>query len=719
MIWCREIKACFKTNSVMPLAKAPRIGGWRMPEWTPPPMSPQNAAIIDNRFYLDCETACELDLSRVGLDAYLSHPSARILCVAVAVNAEPATVWHPGEPVPDAMVQSLQDPACEIIIHNAQFDLAVARRILTSRHGWPLLSGYPVRDTMSEALALGLPAGLALLGQVLGLTFQKDAEGYALMRRVTRPLKARKGDTAVSWNEDPDDLRRLDSYAARDVETLRELAYRLPRLPPQEHRFWKTDSAVNERGIAIDLDLARGMVAINGQYQRELNQEISDWTGGAVTATTQVPRIIKWAAERGVAIGSLNKKSLAASLLGDLPADVRRVLELRRCGSLSSLAKPARVITACGADGRLRYSFKFFGSHTGRYTATGPQVQNFPKINVADLRGHDGVVQPDAEAVVTSAVATLRTGRLDLARRMFADVPAAMRACLRPLLVAGSGCELLGGDFSQIEPRLLAWISNETWRLQAYAAGVDLYVELATEIFDATVPKQQQRDASKTCELAFSYGGRINAFRQFLKPGMPTFTDEQIEEIHRHWKRKNPAIVRLWGRLWQAAWRTMRLKLDGVLVPVNDKVGFIRRGDALCLILPSGREVVYPQCRIAERPQGEQDCRARRSPQLVLTYKEASRKAFTEYRGGAGLWFGSLTENLIQACARDVLLESIERLTQHGFSVVFHCHDEVVVEVNSGSDRLVEFEQLMSTAPSWAEGLPLAVKCWRGPRYSK
>jgi DNA polymerase len=674
-----------------------------------------NWSIAVNRFGRDAETRSELNLAEVGPDVYMRHPSTTVLCVATFWNDEAIEIWVPGMPIPPAANKAHQDPTCQVLSHNDRFESLVEQVILSPRFGWPTTPKRQHRCTLTEALALSLPASLDLLAEVLKLKHRKDRDGHALMMRMSRPLSRRRSDTAVHWNEDADDLQRLCRYAAIDAEVLRELAERLT--PLSELPLWLLDAEINERGVHVDLDLVRAMAAVAQEASLELDAELADRTDGQVLRTTQFARQKTWVAARGVAAASLAKDALAELLQADLPPGVHRVLQLRQLGSLTSLAKLERLLASVSADGRLRHSYQFHAASTGRWGGSNVQTQNLPRPTPSDLREHGKSIAAEVDDdMIESAVTLLGTGQLSGVRDRYVDPLSTIRSTLRALFIAGPGNTLLGGDFSAIEARTLAWFAGEEWKLAAFRAKEDIYRVLGAKMSGLLVGEVSKsspaRGSGKVGELAFGFGGSVGAWRRFQLPSMQDYTDEQVIQFRDSWRKKNPAIVKLWGTIDRAARRALLERNAGIPMPVARGAAFVKRGPDLKLILPSGRELSYPQARlIADR---------NRRGKVVVTFKDTSKKGrFEDVRGGDGAWFGLLTENLVSATARDLLAAAMIRLDAAGFPIVMHTHDEVVVELPATTNRLDEFEKVMSEVPPWADGLPIAVDVWSGLRYRK
>jgi DNA polymerase len=329
---------------------------------------------------VDIETRSFADLKKVGAWRYAADPSTGIWCVGYAVNDEPVQLWKPGEPVPAALIVAVNDPNTVWIAHNAAFERAIFQHILVPRHGWPNIPLECWRCTMAASLALALPASLDKAAQVLRLPQQKANKD--IVHRMAKPRQPRGDEDpkGIYWFDDPERLEALCVYCKQDVATERELWRRLSPLSAAEQELWQLDQIINERGYYADGVLAEKAIAIATATYNAVQDEIKQITGGAIETTNQVEKLIAWLAAHGCEVKDLQKGTLAHALRRKgLAPEVRRVIELRRQAAHASANKFQALLNWRCVDGRIRGSFKYCGAATGRWSAGGPQPQNFKR----------------------------------------------------------------------------------------------------------------------------------------------------------------------------------------------------------------------------------------------------------------------------------------------------------------------------------------------------
>ena len=399
----------------------------------------------------------------------------------------------------------------------------------------------------------------------------------------------------------------------------------------------------------------------------------------------------------------LDKKTIEKLLLDAelLPPPVRRVLELRQGGAQAAVKKIDALLARAGDDDRIRGAFRYHGAATGRWAGQGYQPQNLKRLTVKDEE-------------LDAAIAAVATGDYEHVRARYERPLAIVGECSRPTICAAPGHVLIGGDFSAIESRVLAWVAGEEWKLESYRRFDEThdprdepYCITACKIFrvpDGSFTKESpERGVGKICDLAFGYMGALGAWRKF-EPDK--FTDEEVEKFKAEWRAAHPKIVELWHALDRAAWTAVRER--GRVVRCGC-VAFKCTGAFLQLKLPSGRKISYPNPRIKVVSPREQ----------VVVFSDNAAGQFTDCRHGHGAYGGTWTENIVSGISRDLLVEAMQRIEAAGYPIVLHCHDEIVAEVPEGSANTEEFTRLMTQVPSWASGLPIAAGVWSGPRYCK
>jgi DNA polymerase len=644
-----------------------------------------------------------VSLKKVGAYNYAASSTTEFRVAAFAVDDKPVQLWLPGNPVPAEYFEARHNPAWQVDAHNDPFESIVEERILAPQFGFPLVPLERHRCTQAMALAAGLPAGLGNLADALELANRKDKNGERLMHQMSKPRKPRKGEdpNGIYWFEDDERMQRLYTYCRQDVEVLREAYYTLPQLTPSEQALWTLSCTINRRGFCVDRSFAEAARRIAQAAAPEIDAELAELTGGAVTGINQIARLRSWLTAQGCISKSLDKKALE-KLLRDpdlLPASVQRVLELRAGGAQAATKKFDALLLRAGPDNRIRGTFKFHGAGTGRWSGEGFQAQNLKRPVTKDL---------------AAAAAAISTGDYEHVKKLYQRPLAVVGDCSRMMVVAASGYRLIGSDFGAIESRVSAWVAGEVWKLDSYRRydatqdpRDEPYCVTACKIFrvpDGTYTKESsQRSVGKVCDLAFTYQGSREAWRKF-EPDR--FSDPEIEQFKTEWRAAHPAIVNFWYAADRAAQQAVRE--PGRVVRCGP-VAFRNNGAFLQLKLPSGRKISYPRPSISTNKYGSE---------CVLFFDNAAGQ-FAPYHHGAGAFGGTWTENVVSGIARDLLTEAMLRVEAAGYRIVLHVHDELVCEVPQDFGSEEELVRLMTRKPAWALDLPIAASAWSGPRYMK
>jgi DNA polymerase len=462
----------------------------------------------------DYEVRSTLSLQKAGAWKFAAADQTEVLCCAYALNDGPVQLWLPGDPVPAEFLEAAHDPAWLVCAHNAQFELAIEHLIMRRRHGWPKIPLRQQRCTMAAALALALPPRLELVAQALELAHQKDQSGQRLMLMMSKPRRPRKDEDPEGcyWFDDEDRRQRLYEYCRRDVEIERELYQQLRPLPSEEQQLWLLDLRINARGFYIDRDLAAAARAVAQAATPKLNAELAQLTGGAVTGINQIARLKLWLTQQGCIADGLDKTRIENLLAVDnLAPAVRRALELRQSGAQAAAKKIDALLVRCDRDGRIRGALRYHGASTGRWAGNGVQPQNFKRPQIEN---------------VDAAVAAIATGDYAHVCSLYPRPLAVIGDISRSMICAAPGHQLIGADFSSIESRVLAWVSDEEWKVDCYRRfdatqdpRDEPYCITACKIFrvpDGTFNAESpERKVGKICDLAFGYQGGLNAWRKF------------------------------------------------------------------------------------------------------------------------------------------------------------------------------------------------------------
>ena len=478
-----------------------------------------------------------------------------------------------------------------------------------------------------------MPAKLGRLADVLELANRKDAAGEKLMLQMARPRKRRKDEIAegLLYFDDPERRARLGKYCCQDMEVEREIYNVLRALSASEHALRVLSSRINDRGFHVDRNFAEAARRIAQAAAPEINAELAEITGGDVTSIAQIAKLQIWLQQQGCTAKKLDKKAIEKLLLDAelLPPPVRRVLELRQGGAQAAVKKIDALLARAGDGDRIRGAFRYHGAATGRWAGQGYQPQNLKRLTVKD-EGLD------------AAIAAVATGDYEHVRARYERPLAIVGECSRPTICAASGHALIGGDFSSVESRALAWTAREEWKLESYRRFDEThdprdepYCITACKIFrvpDGSFMKESpERGVGKICDLAFGYMGALGAWRKFEPE---KFTDEEVEKFKSEWRAAHPKIVELWHALDRAAWTAVRER--GRVVQCGC-VAFKCSGAFLFLRLPSGRKSSYPNPRIKMISPREQ----------VVIFSDNDAGQFTDCRHGHGAYGGTWTENVV------------------------------------------------------------------------
>lgn len=648
---------------------------------------------------LDIETYSEVDIKTCGSFRYIDDDSFELLLLAYGFDDDPITVIDVigGEEIPEEFTEALYSP--DVI--KTGWNNAFERYAL-----WKSLGRYcppeQWEDTMVLAATCGLPLSLDGAGKALGLGEDKakDKDGKALIKYFCTPCKATKTNGMRTRNlpeHDPDAWARFKSYNAQDVVSERYIRNLLLRWRPDEteHRFWCLDARINERGMRADLQLARNAVDIDAMYKAEL-------TGRAVAITgldnpKSVAQVKSWLMEQeGIDVPSLNKK-VVADVVSRLSTDAARsFMALRTELAKTSTSKYEAVLRSACKDEHVRGCFQFYGANrTGRFAGRLVQLQNLPQNHMEDL---------------AEARSLVRAGEYETVKLLYDNVAGTLSELIRTVLLPEPDSRFIVCDYSAIEARVIAWIAGEDWRLDVFRNGGDIYCASASQMFKVPVEKHGQnahlRQKGKVAELALGYGGGINALKAFGADKLGMTDDEMVQTVDL-WRASSPRIVELWASLENAAKKCITRKTTAV-----STLGHIRfdwEQGVMWMTLPSGRRIAYFGAAYEQ---------SRWKNGKAVSYMGVNQQ--TKKWERVETWGGKLTENLVQATARDCLRDAMLGLEDAGFDIRAHVHDEVIITEPLNSGRgLDDVAAIMGRDLPWAPGLPLRGDGYETPFYKK
>lgn len=639
---------------------------------------------------IDIETYSDIDLTKCGVYAYSDSPNFEILLFAYAFDDEETQVVDLacGEHLPERVLSALEDPAVTKTAFNAAFERTCLSKFLGHRlspEGW--------QCTAVQSAMLALPLSLDGVGEVLDIERKKLKEGADLLRFFSMPCKATKangGRTRNRPSDAPEKWEKFKEYCIRDVDAEREIRQKLRKfpIPPSEMELYRLDQEINDRGIKVDRELVSQAVQCDNEFREHTTARAYELTG--LENPNSIPQVKDWLADRGVVVESLDKKAIR-HLLTDADGEVLEVLKLRLLMAKTSVKKYEAIQRSVCRDGRVHGLLQFYGANrTGRWAGRLVQVQNLPQNHIPDL------------ALARSLV---KRGEFEQVDMLYDSTPGVLSELIRTAFVPKRGSRFIVADFSAIEARVLAWLSGEEWRLDTFSQGGDIYCASASKMFGVPVVKHgingELRQKGKIAELALGYGGSVGALTSMGALDMGLAEDE-LQPLVTQWRTANPHITKYWWDIDAAAVKAVR---ERVSVRVGS-VCFSVRSGILFVTLPSGRNLAYVKPRL-EKNRFDRDS---------LTYEgigESKKWLRIETYGP------KLTENIVQATARDLLALAMLRLRDAGFQIVMHIHDEAVVEVPIGQSSVDEVCGIMSQAPEWATGLPLRADGYECEFYKK
>lgn len=632
---------------------------------------------------IDIETYSDIDINKAGVYRYVDTDAFKILLFAYSVDGGPVQLIDltRGDSIPKEIVKALSDKSVTKWAYNANFERVALSRFLGMPTG-QYLDPEGWKCSMVWAATLGLPMGLAKVGEVLSLDKQKMSEGRGLIYKFCKPDK--KTGHRVMPEEFPEDWETFRRYNIRDVETEMGIQKMISPFPCSDElwqEYW-TDQRINDRGVEVDLTLAKNAVAMDAEISKNLMEKMRSLTG--IDNPRSTSQLDMWLREHGCDMVSLGKKDVAQVIEETDDPLIRKVLSLRLLISKSSVKKYTKMLDATCSDGRARGMFQFYGAmRTGRFAGRLLQLQNLPQNHIENI-----------ELVRELA----RRGDLDTLSVMFDSVPDILSQLIRTAFVAREGSRFIVADFSAIEARVIAWLAGEEWRMKAFAEGKDIYCASASAMFGVPVVKHgvngELRQKGKVAELACGYGGSVGALKAFGADKMG-LTETEMQSIVDNWRASSPRIVQLWWDVDRAIKQTLE---DGTTHRTHGLMFSLQKG-ILFIRLPSGRSLAYVKPRLIDGK---------------ITYEGVSSN-----KGWARLesYGPKFVENCVQGISRDLLLNAMKQVGPEA-RICMHIHDELVIEADS-SVKLDDICKKMAQVPEWAEGLLLRADGYETKFYLK
>ncbi|HFQ8209639.1 TPA: DNA polymerase [Clostridioides difficile] len=646
---------------------------------------------------IDIETYSDLDIKKVGVYRYVDSANFEILLFAYAFDNEEVKVIDlvNDEDLPKEVIEALNDNKVIKSAFNANFERTAISKFLNIN-----LKPNEWSCTMIKALTLGLPGSLDSVSKALKFNEdkQKIKEGKALIQYFCKPCKATKVNKGRTRNlpiHDMEKWNKFKEYCKQDVVVEREIRNKLSKYKTtkREIKLWYLDQRINDTGIKVDTELIENAIECDKRYTEKLTKEAIKITG--LNNPNSPAQLKKWLSDKvGFEITSLTKESIPEILKQVDDENVVRILELRKLMSKTSIKKYEAMKLAKGNDNRVRGLLQFYGANrTGRWAGRLVQVQNLPQNHIEDL---------------DLARNLLKEGDFDLIELLYDSVPDVLSQLIRTAFIPSEGHRFIVSDFSAIEARVIAWLAGEKWRLDVFNSHGKIYEASASQMFKIPIENikkgSELRQKGKLAELSNGYGGSVGALISMgaIKMGLK---EEELQPIVTAWRNANPNITKFWWDVDKAAKKAIK---DRTIVEIQHGIKFIYNPGVLFIELPSSRRLSYLRPKIEPHTTFSGD---------KITY-EGMEQTSKQWKR-IDTYGPKLVENIVQATARDCLREAMFNITDAGYSIVMHVHDELVLDVDKKFGSLEEVNSIMGKEISWAKGLPLKADGYECDYYKK
>ena len=654
---------------------------------------------------IDLETYSSVPIAKAGAQKYIASPDFEILLFAYSLDGSPVVCvdFAQGEMLPQEIANALTSPDYIKHAYNAPFE-------------WGCLSKYVGRQlppeqwrcTMFHGLYAGYTAGLEATGRALGLAEDKRKlnTGKALIRYFCVPCAPSKANGMRTRNyphHNPERWQLFKEYCCQDVVTEMEIERRLSAIPVPDfvQKEWETDLIINSRGVAVDMEMVEGALELGATVRNSLMAEAMEISG--LNNPNSVKQLAAWLEEEtGEEVAALRKDTVAKMLArDDNSPQVQRMLEIRQELGKTSTKKYDAIEVAVCPDGRVRGLLQFYGANrTGRWAGRLVQVQNLPRTYTEPLE---------------LARELVKGRNLNALKAIYGSIPDTLSQLIRTAFIAPPGHILIDADFSAIEARVISWLAGEEWRLEVFRTHGKIYEASASQMFGVPLelikkgnPEYALRQKGKVAELALGYQGSTGALINMgaLDMGIP---EEDLPDIVTRWRDANRRIRDLWYKMDAAA---VQIITQGGAVGVNNVViarefNYEQGTDCMTITLPSGRKLYYIEPQIGQNQWG--------NPSISYMGMDQTTKKWKRIE----TYGGKLVENCVQAIARDCLAQAIEHLEAAGLPVIFHIHDEVVIDCNPDAATLEDVVKIIAKPIPWAPDLPLGADGWVGQFFKK
>jgi DNA polymerase len=645
---------------------------------------------------IDIETFSGSKLTDCGVYRYCEDPDFTILLIGYSVDGGEVSVIDLTDPDNgnqenlEEFKRMLFNPDIVKTAYNANFE-----RTCLGHYFGQYCKPEEWDDTMIRAAYLGFPRSLDAVGSAVGLPEDKKKlkTGKDLIRYFCQPCRKTKsngGRTRNTRETDPEKWNLFIEYNRRDVETEQAIRQKLSycKIPVEEHELWCLDQHINDRGVRLDMQMANTIVRKDDEYQKMIRQKAKDLTGLANPKSNV--QLMGWIRDKGFPAESLDKQHVADYLQECRDPEILEALRLKQKMSKTSTSKYKKMQVMACSDDRARGCFQFYGARSGRWAGRGLQLQNLPQNHIPDL---------------DNARELAKAGDTELIDMEYGSVPDVYSQLVRTTFIPSEGNTFVVSDFSAIEARVLAWLAGEEWVLQAFRDGKDIYCATASQMFGVPVVKHgingELRQKGKVATLACGYRGGIGAFRKMGgdRLGM---SEEEMQDTVNIWRSTHPKTVKLWKNVMAAAVKAIQTNRSQTIPLANGKSSLRFDYKAvdkdisfLSIKLPSGRRLFYVDPRVEDSSKGRQ-----------IIFK--GQNQMTRKWEDVEIYDGKVIENITQAFARDCLGVTMQRVTDAGYQIVMHVHDEMIIDCpREDTDALEKVNTIMAEPIPWAPGLPL------------
>lgn len=648
------------------------------------------------RLGIDLETFSSVDITTAGAYAYVNSPDFEILLFGYAFNDDPVQVVSlvEREELPADVLQALFSPDTLKTAYNANFEMTC----LAKYFGRPMaLNQWACTSVL--ALTLGLPGYLDGVTKALGFPEEKQKmlDGKRLITYFCKPCNPSKindGRTRNLPEHDAEKWERFKEYNAQDVVVEREVLKKCEKYRPNatEYALWQFDQKMNNAGVLLDIPFIENAIKLDGIAKEKATEELKTLSG--LENPASVMQFKGWLENKlDTKIESIDKEHTAELLKTQLPVEVRKAIRLKQLISKTSVKKYAAMLNSVCDDGRIHGVLQFYGANrTGRWAGRVVQLHNLPQNHLVDL--------DDARSLV-------RAGDHDMVEMLYGNVPNVLSQLIRTALVASPGQRFIVADFSAIEARVIAWLADEKWRQDIFATTGKIYEASASKMFHIPIEEITKgnpvRQKGKVAELALGYQGGPGALVQMgaLNMGLE---ECELKDIVDKWRMASPNIVKFWYDVEALAKEAIREKRT---TTYKHGLAFCYEQGMLFIRLPSGRRIAYVRPRMGTNRFGKES----------ITYEGMNQETKKWVR--LETYGGKLVENIVQATARDCLASSMLRLDEAGYRILFHVHDEVIIEAPYEFGSEEEVVKIMSQNEPWNKELILTADSYETEYYRK